>query len=206
MDPTSQSLFYEFGSGPKPPRYYLVKTKEEVEAAFREDVARLRGVRDRALDAFKGRPLGRARKTWLAAKLTALMPENYAQSASIQVIRDNLDRYRDIYTIFGTLDLLYVDGIDDLRAQYAAFIKPKSREPEAEQEKPEEQEEYPDSPDYSPYSPDSPPYSPASHSPPRKKRSLDVADVEFVNTESLDERLEKLRQKAETDGAIVEIM
>jgi hypothetical protein len=217
FDATTQRLFFEAGVHPRPPRYFLLRTKQEIDQAFKEDVERLRGVKTRALDALKGRPIGRVRKAWLLQKLTTLQETNTSTADKIQILIDNFDRYRDVYTIFGVLDLLYVDGTDELRAEYAEFVKPKAAVVE---EEPEEEEEivapdyapsspyhYPDysptSPEYTPTSPNSSPlYTPMFHEPPKRKRS---SDVEFAGEESQEERLEKLRQKAEREGAIVDV-
>jgi hypothetical protein len=245
FDATTQRLFFEAGVHPRPPRYFMLRTKQEIDAAFKGDVERLRGVKTRALDALKGRPIGRVRKAWLIQKLTTLQESNPPTATKIQIIIENFDHYRDVYTIFGVLDLLYVDGTDDLRAEYAEFLKPKAAvvEEEEEEEQEEEQEEEPvengenmpeyaptspryptfedympypsaGSPDYTPtspayspsspaYAPESPVYEPAFKAlPPKRKRD---SDVEFVLEESQDERLEKLRRKAEQDGAIVNV-
>jgi hypothetical protein len=241
FDPTTQRLFFEAGVHHRPPRYFMLRTKQEIEQAFKEDVERLRGVKSRALDALKGRPIGRVRKTWLIQQLTTLQASNPPTADKIQIIIDNFDRYRDVYTIFGVLDLMFVDGTDDLRADYAQFIKPKAAVVEEEEEGEEEEEEAvdeeipdyapsspyhypsysPTSPLYSPDSPDSPAYAPTSpaytptspnsspqytptfHEPPKRKRSSD--DVEFAGEVTQDERLEKLRKKAEQEGAIVNV-
>jgi len=239
FDATTQRLFFEAGVHPRPPRYFLLRTKQEIDAAFKEDVERLRIVKSRALDALKGRPIGRVRKEWLIQEMAVLQATNTSTAAKIQIIIDNFDRYRDVYTIFGVLDLLYVDGTDDLRTKYAEFTKPKNKSAVVEEDPGEDggengedpgvengEDDLPDYapsspyhyPDYSPtspaYSPTSPAYTPTSpnsspaytpmfeHAPPKRKRS---SDVEFAGEESLDERLEKLRQKAEQEGAIVNV-